>query len=398
MAVFWKAMTSGLLLTVSLAVLQRGAEAQGNGRGKKAVSGQATIYLGQNRDIWRPLIQTTVNLTEIRSIMSTFELRTFDPEGVVFYGDTENGIDWFVLSLSEGIPLMQISKEDVLVSVMGGPKLNDGKWHVLEVSSQGRFVVLDVDGSQALVVGMQSEKIKDRVLKGEMRLALGGILIDEEKLIVQFPPQMDGCVREGRWLNLTTLWETEAEELWPCYQNIQPGSFFPGTGFAIFNTSVFPFEAEQVEIEIWGDFAQMDGTIWSIKAPGQELMITLMVNKYANEVKLTFGNETIIMNETFKRLMITLQKDFLQILRHEDQTETPRLLSIPLSHPGCLNAWREGRLAIGGLLGDGEDNKGSHFLRGCLEKIQVQGKDLDLDLAEKHASVLSHSCPAEQNA
>lgn len=52
----------------------------------------------------------------------------------------------------------------------------------LEVSSQGKFVILEVDGSRGLVVGMQSEK---EVISGELRLALGGILIDEEKLIVQ---------------------------------------------------------------------------------------------------------------------------------------------------------------------------------------------------------------------
>uniref|UniRef100_A0A3B3Y3F2 Laminin G domain-containing protein n=1 Tax=Poecilia mexicana TaxID=48701 RepID=A0A3B3Y3F2_9TELE len=68
-------------------------------------------------------------LSASRSIKSTFQFRTFDPEGVIFYGDTKNGEDWFVLSLKEGFPLMQISKEDVQVSVTGGPKLNDGKWH-----------------------------------------------------------------------------------------------------------------------------------------------------------------------------------------------------------------------------------------------------------------------------
>lgn len=44
--------------------------------------------------------------------------------------------------------------------------------------------------------------------------------------------------------------------------------------------------------------------------------------------------------------------------------------------------------------GEEEDNVGSQFLTGCLEKIQVQGKDLDLDLAVKHMSISSHSCPA----
>lgn len=48
---------------------------------------------------------------------------------------------------------------------------------------------------------------------------------------------MDGCVRDGSWLNVSTPWESEVEELWPCHANIQPGSYFPGSGFAVFNTS-----------------------------------------------------------------------------------------------------------------------------------------------------------------
>lgn len=72
------------------------------------------------------------------SIKSSFQLRTFDPEGVVFYGDTKNGEDWFILSLKDGLPLMQISRGDILVSVEGGPKINDGKWHI--VSLQCRLI------------------------------------------------------------------------------------------------------------------------------------------------------------------------------------------------------------------------------------------------------------------
>ncbi|KAM6894742.1 sex hormone-binding globulin [Lycodopsis pacificus] len=391
MVVFHKAMAGGLLLSLSLTLLGWGAEGR---RGKKEVSGGATVYLGQDRDTWRPLIHTAVNLSEISSIKSSFHLRTFDPEGAVFYGDTKNGEDWFVLSLKDGIPLMQISRGNSLVSVAGGPKLNDGKWHIVEVSNQDPFVILEVDGSNRMEVGMQSKETNE-VLSGELRLALGGILVDKEKLIVPFEPHMDGCVRKGSWLNLSVPWEVEAEELWPCYQNVQPGSYFPGTGFAIFNTSVFPIEADRgVKTELWGDFSKMDGTIFSIKAPGQELMFALVANNNTKEVTLTFGGENICMKDTFKRLVIIFLTDSLQVLQDEDESKTTTLPTSPVSHPGYLTAWKEGRLAVGGLLGEEEDDVGSQFLTGCLEKIQVQGRDLDLDLAVKHMSISSHSCPA----
>uniref|UniRef100_A0A673CVN5 Sex hormone-binding globulin n=1 Tax=Sphaeramia orbicularis TaxID=375764 RepID=A0A673CVN5_9TELE len=355
----------------------------------KEVSGSATVNLGQVQEAWRPLMQTMVNLTQISSIKSTFQFRTFDPEGVIFYGDTKNGLDWFILGLKGGFPLMQISKVDMLVSVAGGPRLNDGKWHTLEVSNHGQFVILDVDGSQGLVVGLRSKQT-DEDLMGELRLALGGILINTDKMIVQFRPQMDGCVREGSWLNLTIPWETEADQIWPCYENIKPGSFFPGTGFAIFNASVFPTDTDQgIQIEFWGDFSQMDGTICSIKPDGQDVMFALVANNNTKEVTLTFGPDKLIMTESFSRLMVTFQTDALTVLH--DGSEAARIAISPMSSPGYWSMWREGTLAIGGLLG--EDDVGSQFLSGCLEKIQIQGKDLDLDLSTKHMLMSSHSCP-----
>ncbi|XP_069579012.1 sex hormone-binding globulin [Brachyistius frenatus] len=394
MAAFWKAMAGAALFTLSLSLMWWGAEGQGNGRDKKEVSGGSTFHLGQDRDVWRPLIHTRVNFSEIRSIKSTFQLRTFDPEGAIFYGDTKNGEDWFVLSLKDGVPLMQIKREEMVISVAGGPKINDGKWHTLEVSNQGMFVILEVDGVNGLVVAMRTPQMEE-VMSGELRLALGGILINKEKMIVQFEPQMDGCMRDGSWLNLSVPWKTEAEELWPCDQNIQPGSYFPGTGFAIFNTSVFPIEGDDgVKIELWGDFTQMNGVIMSIKAAGHEFMFTLEANNNTQDVTLTFGEEKITMKNSFRRLLITFMKDLLKVRLDKDESKATTLSVSSASHSGSLPAWTEGRLAIGGLLGEGDDGVGSRFLTGCLEKIRVEGRDLDLDLAVKHVSVSSHSCPA----
>ncbi|XP_028284976.1 sex hormone-binding globulin [Parambassis ranga] len=392
MAVFWKKMAGGVLLTLSLALLGWGAEGQGNRRGKKEVLGSSMVYLGQDRDTWRPLIHITVNLSDISSIKSSFQFRTFDPEGAIFYGDTKNGEDWFVLSLKDGVPMMQISKEDMIVSVTGGPKINDGRWHTLAVSNHGKFVILEVDGSDGLVVGMQSKQ-KEEVASGGLRLALGGILINKEHMIVQFEPQMDGCVREGNWLNLSNPWEVEADELWPCYHNIQPGSYFPGTGLALFNTSVFPFEEDnELKIELWGDFTQMNGPILSIGAPGQEPLFTLVANNNTHEVTLTFGEEKISVKNTFRRLLMTFMKDLVKVFQDEDQSKNTTIS--PVSHPEYLTTWRNGHLAVGGLLGEGEDTVDSQFLAGCLENIQIQGRYLDLDLAIKHPSISSHSCPA----
>lgn len=53
----------------------------------------------------------------------------------------------------------------------------------LEVSNLGNFVILEMDGSDKLVVGMRPAQ-QEEVLSGELRLALGGVLIDSDHMIV----------------------------------------------------------------------------------------------------------------------------------------------------------------------------------------------------------------------
>lgn len=53
----------------------------------------------------------------------------------------------------------------------------------MEISSQGDFVVLEVDDQKALVVGLKSKETME-VLTGQIRLALGGILVSVDKLFL----------------------------------------------------------------------------------------------------------------------------------------------------------------------------------------------------------------------
>ncbi|CAL8242005.1 unnamed protein product [Merluccius merluccius] len=386
------------LLAACLVALVTGAEGQGNGRGAKTViAGSSAVYLGQQTNAWRPLVKTTANLTDVRSIKSTFEFRTFDPEGMVFYGDNKSGQEWFVLALHNGVPEMQIYKADILISVTGGPRLDDGQWHLMEVSTEGKFVLLEVDGSKALMVGLHSKMVEE-VITGQLRLALGGILINSNKLLVPFRPEMDGCVRGGSWLDLTTPWETEEEglELWPCLERIQRGSYFPGSGFAVFNTSVLGIEAPEsgVKIALEGELGQMDGTVLSIRGGDQTLMLVVEINNNSQTILLTFGNTVFHIAHNSKTLTLTVGQHSLNVTQGQEPVE--RLEFTPEIQNVGQSVWKEGRLAIGGLLGEGEVTIGSNFLIGCLEKISIQGKQLDLDLAAKDASVLSYSCPVRQ--
>lgn len=51
------------------------------------------------------------------------------------------------------------------------------------MSNHGDFVILEMDGSNKLVVGMHPA-VPDEPLSGELRLAVGGVLINTDHMIV----------------------------------------------------------------------------------------------------------------------------------------------------------------------------------------------------------------------
>uniref|UniRef100_A0A8C7AC80 Sex hormone-binding globulin n=1 Tax=Neovison vison TaxID=452646 RepID=A0A8C7AC80_NEOVI len=71
----------------------------------------------------------TFDFTKIRKSFSSFELQTWDPEGVIFYGDTNPKDDWFVLALRDGRSEIQLHNQLAQVTVSAGPRLDDGRWH-----------------------------------------------------------------------------------------------------------------------------------------------------------------------------------------------------------------------------------------------------------------------------
>ncbi|XP_076856042.1 sex hormone-binding globulin [Brachyhypopomus gauderio] len=357
------------------------------------ISGAEVINLGQRQPSWLPLMQTCANLSDVASIRSFFDFRTFDPEGTIFYGDTKNGRDWFVLLLRDGVPEMQIGKANILVSVRGGRKLNDGTWHKLELRNEGQYVIMEVNGKVELEVGLNSDQTEDTMM-GEIRLALGGVLVDQTKLLRPFKPELDACIRAGHWLNLSMPWDTDPSwELQPCFPEVKKGSYFPGTGLAMFNTSDLPgveTEEKGVSIEVYGSW---HGTLLSLQSAGFE---------YVLSEKDTFKKDKATPNEkeegpssgntapapSTPRVTLTVLKHSLMLdgeTHHEAESFD------------FLSMWSEGMLlTFGGVPGKTKEAKSSHHLQGCLEKILIQEQVIDLDLASfKDTFVSSHSCPAK---
>ncbi|XP_030152560.1 sex hormone-binding globulin isoform X4 [Lynx canadensis] len=121
---------------------------------------------------------------------SSFELRTWDPEGVIFYGDTNPQKDCFVLGLRDGRPEIQMRNHLAQLTVGAGPRLDDGKWHQVEVKVLGDSLLLSVDGEEVLCLRQVSGPLAGKV-QPVVRIALGGLLFPVSSL--RLPPQKLRC-------------------------------------------------------------------------------------------------------------------------------------------------------------------------------------------------------------
>lgn len=71
--------------------------------------------------------------------------------------------------------------------------------------------------------------------------------------MTQVNPRLDGCMKEWKWLTGedTSIQETvRSNENMQCFSTEDPGAYYPGSGFALFNISYGVFVLRNVELGV----------------------------------------------------------------------------------------------------------------------------------------------------
>nr|XP_004669273.2 sex hormone-binding globulin isoform X1 [Jaculus jaculus] len=336
-----------------------------------------------------PVAVMKINLTKIIKPSSSFEFRTWDPEGVIFYGDTNAEDDWFVLALRDGRPEIQLHNLWAQLTVGTGPQLDDGRWHQVEIKIDGDSLLLWVDGEEMLRLRQVSGPLANKS-QPIMRIALGGLLFPVSSLRLPLLPALDGCMRKDTWLGHQAQPSAVFASLRDCSVNLQPGMFFPPGAHAEFRLQDIP----QPHAEPW--VFSLDLTFKLAAGSGHLLALGTEANSSCLSLHLQ-DQEAVLSSGAGLQLALPLALGlplqlklgmFRVALSQGPNTEV--LVLPPLGFDPLFNLWSQpqGRLFLGAL--PGEDSSASF----CLDGLWAQGQRLDIDQAlSRSRDIWTHSCP-----
>ncbi|XP_059938774.1 sex hormone-binding globulin [Mesoplodon densirostris] len=347
-----------------------------------------------------PVTIMTFNLTKIIKTISSFEFRTWDPEGVIFYGDTNPEDDWFVLGLRDGRPEIQLHNHWAQLTVGAGPRLDNGRWYQMEVKIHVDSVMLGLDGEEVLHLRQVSGPLVNKP-QPTMRIALGVLLFPASKLGCRIPcifpspyglqlvPDLDGCLRRNDWLDQQA--QTSASvptSLRSCAVESQPGIFFPpGTG-AEFSLQDIPrphVEPWAFSLDLGLQLAAGSGHLLALGTPENPFWLSL----HLRDQKVVLSSVSGPGLDLPLILGITLQLKLTVVVLNQG-TKKEILALPPMDPDSLLNLWAQtqGRLFLGALPGEASS---ASF---CLDGLWAQGQRLDMDRAlSRSQDIWTHSCP-----
>uniref|UniRef100_A0ABI8A7T3 Sex hormone-binding globulin n=1 Tax=Felis catus TaxID=9685 RepID=A0ABI8A7T3_FELCA len=279
----------------------------------------------------------TFDFTKIRKTSSSFELRTWDPEGVIFYGDTNPQKDWFVLGLRDGRPEIQMRNHLAQLTVGAGPRLDDGKWH-------------------------------------------------------QLVPTLDGCLRRENWLDQQAQTSVSAltSSLRSCAAESQPGTFFPPGTRAEFSLQDIPqphAEPWAFSLDVGLQLAAGSGHLLALGTPENPPWLSLQLQDQKVVLSSASGPQLDLPLVSGPPLQLKLGESGVVL----SQRPKKEILALPLLDPASLlNLWvqPQGRLFLGALPGEASS---ASF---CLDGLWAQGQKLDMDRAlSRSQDIWTHSCP-----
>ncbi|XP_056595084.1 growth arrest-specific protein 6 [Triplophysa dalaica] len=330
-----------------------------------------------------------------------FDLRTYDPEGVVFFAGGHLSSSWIVLVMHRGKLELQLKYGAASRVTSSGPAVNDGQWHKISVEEQGRSLVIKIDREAVMKIAVTGDLFTMNKGMHELNLTVGGVPFKEEGLVSKVNPRLDACMKDWRWLTGedTSIQETiHNNERMQCYAIEDHSAFYPGHGFAFFNHSHGDNQTLRIQLTLRP--ASSMGVLFAL-VHQDRVPFSISLSDYhpatlewKEHVLVAFGDvivasaavdlcdsETHTLNVT-----VTGNSSVLEVDDRPGRMElVENLEAIDLfSYSTFIGGIPDVSLVSTPI---------SAFYTGCMD-VRVNGRLLDVDDAQhKHNDIRSHSCP-----
>ncbi|XP_059408280.1 vitamin K-dependent protein S [Carassius carassius] len=335
-----------------------------------------------------------------------FDIRTFDPEGVILYAQSSQD-SWFMLGLRSGRIEVQFKNEYSIHLTSGGKAINDGQWHVISVEELMGSISVKISKEAIMSINSPERLFNPVNDKLETKVYIAGLPNRNESLIKPINPRLDGCIRGWNLMNQDVSGVNEVfrgKESKHCYVHVEKGSFFSGRGLALFNINYSSTDLWKLDVEMSVRPSSSTGVLFALVSNRSVPLSVAVVTQGPDDANLQVFMDGICV-ATLQSLMLCypdrlvlemkVSADGLHITANSSSVSysDSETLSMALSK---LNSAMQGQVHtyIGGL----PDlplsvTPISAFYHGCLE-ISVNGQQLDFDEAvSKDNSIKSHSCP-----
>uniref|UniRef100_A0A1A8BU46 Growth arrest-specific 6 n=1 Tax=Nothobranchius kadleci TaxID=1051664 RepID=A0A1A8BU46_NOTKA len=357
-----------------------------------------SLYLGRMFSAV-PVVRLRFRRKVHTGFSAEFDFRTYDHEGVIFFAGGHLDSSWIVLAIHRGKLELQLKYGAIGRVTSSGPVVNDGQWRKISVEEQGRSLVIKIDREAVMKIAVNGDLFTPKKGMHELNLTVGGVPFKEDGLVYQINPRLDGCMKEWRWLTGedTSIQETiRSNENMQCFSPEDPGAYYPGTGFALFNIS---YESKNLSIQMSVRPVSATGVLFALVYQ-DKVPLSISLSDYnptsdvwGDVIVVSVGNVVTASSRMFScdgerhNIQVTISGNQTLLLvdgvtAQSDDVEVPTEL---FSHSTTY---------IGGLPDVSlVSTVVSAPYSGCME-VSVNGRALDLDRAvHKHNDIRSHSCP-----
>ncbi|XP_036397223.1 vitamin K-dependent protein S [Megalops cyprinoides] len=363
------------------------------------------LYLGE-QFAGLPVIYLRFRLPENTKFAAEFDFRTFDPEGVILYAESSQD-SWFMLGLRAGRIEVQFKNQHSVKVTSGGKVINDGEWHVISVDELERSISVKISKEAVMSINSPESLFTSVNGKLETKVYIAGLPNRTDSVIKPINPRLDGCIRGWNLMNQGASGVKEViqeKESKHCFVQVEPGTYFPGTGLAQFNLNYSVGGSWKIDLKLSIRPSSSTGVLFALVSNNTVPLTVSVLTQGPDEADLQVFLENVPV-ATLKSVMLcypdrlslelTVSESNLRLAANSS-TVSYTDSDVLRARLSALNTTMQSPVST--FVGGVPDlpvtaTPVTAFYHGCIE-ITVNDQRLDFDEAvSKHSRIKSHSCP-----